>query len=61
MKDTFSKEYRIVAEKDENALFAANFLKDEIFSKSGIHENPETEEKIIYLKTDASLQPENFL
>ena len=27
MKDTFSKEYRIVAEKDENALFAANFLK----------------------------------
>lgn len=60
MKDTFSKEYRIVAEKDENALFAANFLKNEIFSKSGIHENPETEEKIIYLKTDASLQPEEF-
>ena len=45
MKDTLSKEYRIVAEKDENALFAANFLKEEIFSKSGIHENPETEEK----------------
>ena len=36
------------------------FLKEEIFSKSGIHENPETEEKIIYLKTDASLQPEEF-
>ena len=32
---TFPKELKIVTEQGENARFAADFLKDEIFFRSG--------------------------
>lgn len=65
---TFPKELKIVTEKSEEARFAADFLKDEIFFRCGAVvpvENAAEETVLetgeILLKTDESLEKETFV
>lgn len=66
----FPKELKIVTEQGENARFAADFLKDEIFFRSGAvipvenaadaDREAEAGEGEILLQTDSELEEETF-
>ena len=67
---TFPKELKIVTEQGESARFAADFLKDEIFFRSGAvipvenaaqaDREAEAGEGEILLQTDSELEEETF-
>lgn len=67
---TFPKGLKIVTEQGENARFAADFLKDEIFFRSGAvipvenaaqaDREAEAGEGEILLQTDSELEEETF-